>query len=154
MRFAKYLMFALWLLATTVALLTPRETVRSTGAAIRRQPAIHAHRGSPVYRSVNDGDNWHLFWYFGLAALIWILPFKPTLKSAVLLLAVLNLFSLATEGTQECLIPGRAFEWGDLLLNAAGIGAGLCTGYVAKLTRKRQLRHYPHHACTGQSNTP
>ena len=135
MRFAKYLMLALWLLATTVVLLTPRETVRSTGAAVRRQTVIRAHKGSPVYKSVNDGDNWHLFWFFGLAALIWILPFKPTLKSAVLLLVVLNLFSLVTEGIQECLIPERKFEWCDLLLNAAGIGAGLCTGYVARLTR-------------------
>ncbi len=143
MRFANYLIFALWLVATTVVLLTPRETVRSTSAAVKRQPAVHAHKGSPAYNSVNDGDNWHLFWFFGLAGLTWVLPLKPTLKTAIILLAVLNLYSFATELIQELLIPGRKFEWGDLLLNAIGIGAGLCTGYGVLLTRLLRKSKFP-----------
>ncbi len=137
-RVFSYILFALWLLATSMVLLTPRDTVQSTGAAVKRQPAIQAHKGSTVYNSVDDGDNWHLFWFFGLAGLTWVMPFKPTRKTAMALLALLNLYSLATELVQEIVIPGRKFEWGDLLLNAIGIGAGCCVGYGVIWARSRQ----------------
>jgi len=140
MRVAKYLIIVIWILATSIVLWTPRDTVRSTGAAVRRQPAIRMHKGTPVYNTVHDSDNWHLFWFFGLAGLAWLLPQKPTLKTAITLLVLLNLYSVATELIQEFFIPGRRFEWGDLLLNAIGIGAGLGAGYTAMLTWGHQAR--------------
>jgi len=140
MRVAKYLIIVIWILATSIVLWTPRDMVRSTGAAVKRQPAIKIHKGTPVYNTVDDGDNWHLFWFFGLAGLTWALPLKPTLKTAIKLLVLLNLYSVATELIQEFLIPGRKFEWSDLLMNAIGIGAGLGAGYAAMWTWTRQVR--------------
>ena len=98
---------------------------------VKRQPAVQAHKGTPAYRTVDDGDNWHLFWFFGLGMIAMLLPRTRSVPVIILIFSVLNLYSLATELTQEHLIPGRAFQWSDLAMNAVGITAGIGTSLIA-----------------------
>lgn len=130
----RFIVFAFWLLATSVILLTPRDTVRSTSAAVKRQPVVQVHKGTPVYRTVDDGDNWHLFWFFGLGLLAMMLPRERLTSNTILIVAALSLYSLATELIQEYVIQGRAFQWYDLLMNQIGIVTGTVTATVLRST--------------------
>lgn len=124
MRILIYILFAVTLVATTVVLLTPAESVRHSSASVKRQPTVKAQRNTIIYKAINDGDNWHVFWFFVLAGMGMLLPATPSLRSGIIILLLLNAYSLSSEVIQETLIPGRSFEWPDLGMNALGIVVG------------------------------
>ncbi len=132
MRAIVFILFLVWLGATSVVLLTPAETVRQTSSSVRRHPSVKPHRQTVAFKTVNEDANWHLFWFFGLGVLAMLLPSKPSLAAIILIFGLLNGYSIVSELIQEHFIPGRAFEWGDLALNAVGISAGLTLSLLAR----------------------
>jgi VanZ family protein len=121
----KTVLFVVWLCMTTIVLLIPAETVEQTGAAVRQQPAIKAQAKSFIYKAVNDGENWHLFWFFVLAAIAVSLPVRLRIGVCLVWFLGLNAYGFTMEVIQQTLIPGRAFELQDLGRNAIGIAFGL-----------------------------
>lgn len=138
-----YILFFGWLLATTAILLTPAENVRQSSSAIKRQSVVKAHKQSFAFKRVNDGNNWHLFFFFGLSTLTALLPGKRAVKTYAKRGLLLFVFSLFMELIQEFFIPGRSFELLDLGLNAIGISAGMTVGMLidAGIARFRGKRH-------------
>ena len=121
----KIVLFVVWLCMTTIILLIPAEAVEQTGTALRQQPVIKAQAKSFIYKAVNDEENWHLFWFFVLAALAASLPVSLRIGVCLAWFLGLNAYGFTMEVIQQTLIPGRAFELQDLARNAIGIAFGL-----------------------------
>lgn len=137
MRTIVFILFSGWLVATSVVLLTPAETVRQTSSTVQRQPSVKVHRKTLAFKSMNDGGNWHLFWFFGLASTAALLQRKPTLAAGTKTFLLLSAFGLTMEIIQETLIPGRSFQWRDLGMNTIGITAGLPGATAFRLVSRR-----------------
>jgi len=118
MRGFLFICFLVWLGVTGVVLLTPAETVRQTNVTVTGMPGVKAQRKTAIYRAINDGGNWHVFWFFSLASMAALLQRKPTLAASTKTLLFLSAGGLTMELIQETLIPGRSFEWRDLITAA------------------------------------
>ncbi len=125
MRIFLFICFFVWLAVTGVVLLTPAETVRQTNETVTCMPAVKAQRKTAIYRAINDGGNWHLFWFFSLAVMAALIQRKTTLAVTARTFLLLSAGGLSMELIQEAVIPGRSFEWRDLGMNTVGIAAAL-----------------------------
>ena len=141
MRGFLFICFLVWLGVTGVVLLTPAETVRQTNVTVTGMPGVKAQRKTAIYRAINDGGNWHVFWFFSLASMAALLQRKPTLAASTKTLLFLSAGGLTMELIQETLIPGRSFEWRDLGMNTIGITAALALVTPARRLYDAYLDH-------------
>jgi len=147
MRGFLFICFFVWLGVTGVVLLTPAETVQQTNVTVTGMPGVKVQRKTAIYRAINDGDNWHVFWFFSLTSMAALLQRKPTLAASTKTLLFLSAGGLTMELIQETLIPGRSFEWRDLGMNTIGITAALT---LVMTTRRLYDAYLDHRLKTGR----
>lgn len=124
--------FHIWWLLTTVMLLTPGDTIRQVNEGMKDHSAKTTQTRSAIYKMVQDEENWHagLFFVLGIFA---VLQLKTHRRFRfVVLILLFSSFGLLIELIQEFFIPGRAFEWGDLVMNEMGLMIGLIISVVGK----------------------
>jgi len=125
------LIFLFWCAGTTLALFSPDERVREVRDDVRTVRGLPVEADEDVVqRKPWEADAaWNRALVFGLALLgIRQWPREKRRARVWRLLAILTAFSITSELIQEYGIPGRAFEWGDLLVNQLGIVLGLALG--------------------------
>lgn len=122
---AGWVVFAAWILVTTVVLLSPAQVVRDAQKDIWKSSAMESRVTGKPRKLVAKFINWHGAWFLILAGLSALTPAKPTMKTALILLASLTFYSCSAEVIQELLIPSRSFQCGDMARNEIGIVAGL-----------------------------
>lgn len=114
-----------WVIISCAVLWSPRESIRHAGSEIRKVAKVVVPSKTPQQLHIFDGDNWHIFLFIGIAVLVTCYPHRLRWNEILALLFLLNVFSLVTEIVQEILVPGRSFQWYDILLNQAGIVLGI-----------------------------
>lgn len=103
-----------WLLVLTVLLLLP-------GSSFPDEGWFHQ-----LYL-----DKWVHIAFFFLLVILFVLPSnRISLAHALGLAAAGTVYGIAIEFAQGYLVPGRSFEFADILSDAAGAVAGGLTGYA------------------------
>lgn len=105
-----------WLLVLTVLLLLP-------GSNFPDENWFHK-----IYL-----DKWVHVVFFFMLVILFVLPAKRRrLRDALWLIAAAVMYGIAIEFAQGYLVPGRSFEFADIVSDTAGAVAGGLTGYARK----------------------
>lgn len=76
---------------------------------------------------------YHFLAYAGLAFLLgWTLQFKSRLRHALAVLSIAAIYAFTDEALQN-LIPGRTFDWWDMVADWMGAGSGMAAYLVCRL---------------------
>ena len=136
-------MILVWILMASVILWSPADSISQAGSELRKATASVVPSRTPRQLLIFDGDNWHLFFSFGLAVLATCYPRHLRRNEILRLLVLLTVYSTVTEIVQEIFVPGRAFEWQDMGLNQVGLTVGVALTSMARcssLARSARIR--------------
>ena len=110
-----------WVLISCAILWSPGDSIRHAGSEVRKATRVVVPSKTSRQLLIFNGDNWHMFLFLGLAALVTCYPHCLQRNEILMVLVGLAAFGTLTEIVQSMFVPGRAFEWQDLGLNQIGI---------------------------------